>query len=347
MASFVVFNTANTKASIESPKGPAVRLLGLHLSRSEAVELAASRLEEARIGVMSTANNATCVLHWNVCSNDDLCGLAVEVCKQRVHDEALTVDDRVAKWIDWRKRVHADVDLAAHEHKMRPIDGVRATWLLSRPVFNTQAPGPGAAPTAAPTTTAASGLDSAKVAQTAEPTEEPRKTVDVRHDQERRGQAWALVAIFGDAKYAEAKDTCLEQLGLDWANFLRAHYCIETFEEAEKTFLDLPEADQDALFDYFRHDVGVCKKALTELSEEPLVAFLRASDDPESLDALAADLEGHEVLRHADLCVVRMYEWLVLDYKYSHNVKHTVRNKKAAEFMSNLHKASPEIHGAR
>jgi len=54
--------------------------------------------------------------------------------------------------------------------------------------------------------------------------------------------------------------------------------------------------------------------SLKGLVEEPLVAFLKASDDPEALDSVAAELESVEALKHADICVVRMYEWLVVDY---------------------------------
>lgn len=217
-------------------------------------------------------------------------------------------------WVHWRAEVAAEVHMAAETRVMRPIAMVRATGLLQMFGDSDAGSAPGAA---------------------ARP--ESRIVPEISHDKEIRGQAYALIAIMGDAETYKAKEALLTDLGTMYLDAIQAFTGLDSPKDAEEHFyMWSPDKREEAL-NTLKPAVTDTRNRLNILVSRPLVAFFDVSEDPEALQRKAADLAAWPELLHADIAVVRLYSWIALDKTYGS--KHVTRSPMGQEFFDAMRKS--------
>lgn len=326
MARFMVYNSANRGAA-NSAQNAMVRMLGIYGDR-EAADAAITRLAlglETRMWPLSTWNRGpdgtTAQPAWrpitclNIIENPD-----------ELEAEYASIQQRVDAWTALREQACADVAKAAETRTLRPIGELLAVQAMAA-VPTEQLPGvtpaeqpPADSPTAVTT----------PLAKRAEP---------VSRDVEVRGQTWALVGILGDAAVSQRRAELRQCLGRTILEAQRTKYGLPA-DAAEMDILAAAATSPEGLqFDSLQTEAAKSAKAAFDtpiFTEEPLVAFFEASDSPEALQTLAQTLADAPELKHADLAVVRLYEWIKLDHVGLTKASRTCRNSTAAPVLNAL-----------
>jgi hypothetical protein len=228
-----------------------------------------------------------------------------------LQDEYASTSKRFTDWIDWRESVSREVSEAARERKMRALYEIRAVKLLED--YKSSAVPPPAQIPCEPSTMAPAKMAPA-----------------IQRDDEIRGQTWAIIGICGDAVYERQRHAVLEGLGREYVEKLREATKLESSD------LDCLEAQGVTVDLEF---VAPYKASIEALSPEPLVAFFEASDDPEALTKRADIIASSPEMRHADVAVVRLYEWIRLD-RTPQRVSRSNRDARAQEFFQAVRSAS-------
>jgi hypothetical protein len=143
-----------------------------------------------------------------------------------------------------------------------------------------------------------------------------------------RGQSWAIVAIIGDAKHYKAKDAILNALAQEYVEH------IQTVAPSDSEDISIAQ--------YMHLDEPVPFKGITEALKKiealgecvPLISFFGASEDAADLVEKSKKLTAVPELKHADIAVVKMYEWLKLETKA--NCSRSARDPKAQEFFETM-----------
>lgn len=230
--------------------------------------------------------------------------ITINSSKDTLEAEYASIDQRVTDWILWRESVSSEVLLAAHERRMRDVSEIRATKLL---------------------------CDYASIGQNLESPKPYGVVPAVKRDDEVRGQTWAIVGICGDADYERSKHALLQSLGSKY---------IEKLQEAtglSDSNLDVLEASLTEPIDL--HFVEPFASALRLLTPEPLVAFFEAGEDPEALAKRADLFASAPEMKHADIAVIRLYEWIRLD-RVSRRATRSNRDTRAREFFETVRNAT-------
>lgn len=310
----VVFNLANTKTSTIAT-GPCVRILGLNLSFNEASALSKGRDIETRVWPMSEAQD----IKWKPLTNVNVSILEDNKYTQQCTAEYESIEKRFNTWTSWRDKITEEVNSAARNHIMRPVNQIRAHFLLSLQPLLTPEPLPEPL------------LEKQKALK------EPLVVSGVARNDEIRGQTWALIGICGDALYEESKHELLEALGSSYFQYIQSIHPTASVEEAERLFMESGQQGQTDLYNAIGEDIETTRKKLMELSKEPMVAFFDVSDDPETLETASASIIAkNSNLKHIDLAIVRLYSWIRLDYVPKKPKSHTYRDPKANSFYQNL-----------
>ena len=298
---YAVYSLAHREASIVA-SGPAVRLNGF-LGLDDAMERAFGSDTETRVWQCTSGPKVAeqnIEVHWRPITRNS--------CHKTLNDEYESTWRRFEDWKTWRESVSREVLDAARDRRMRDVLPIRATKLLA-------------------------DYDATVAASAAMVSQSVQKLVPkLTRDDEIRGQTWAIIAICGDALYERQRQEILEALGRQYISELRLRTKLETEDLDE---LEAALSNSDALDLAF---VKNFKDDLDALSPEPLVAFFEASDDPEALTKRADLYATSHELKHADVAVVRLYEWIRLDRR-PNRATHSNRDPKAHEFFQTLRTA--------
>ena len=325
---FMVYNAANRGAA-NSAESAMVRMLGIYPSVEEA-DAAITKYScglETRMWPVTellksseAAGSAVQTVHWRPITTLNLAAHAgsSDAAKAALQSEYASIEGRIRAWTAMRDQESLDVATAAETRSLRPTEELLALNALatavpvadSAPVADTNGPRVGPV---GPLEKAYAAAQSAQLAQRSvdggavgapvpAPLKMPPRATALPRDAELRGQLWALVAILGDATAETSKRDIRRTLGASLP-------------------IDGTLSDAD------RVKAAEAQAALDLIVEEPLVAFLETSDDPEALEKKAADAaEAHE-FKHADLVVVRLYEWIKLAHVRDSKATRVSRNK--------------------
>ena len=302
---FAVIQSANHGSKI-SASGPHVRLLGLSLNAHEAETVMAKHSTvETRMIPMSKAPRSAAdtdrplEIHWRTVGCTEYTSVA------DYHADLETTTHRLSEWTKYREAAETDVVSAARDHRQRPVYTVRAEGLLS--MLDVERPG------------------------FLEPSS-AKNVPNLSRADEIVGQTWAILAIVGDASYELAKQMALEALGRKFFALMCTTTGLTDESDAEAKWYGLDETIREPLMKTFLDThVTATRDILKNLTEEPMVAMFKASEDPDDLNKTAETLAGHPDMKHADVAVVRMYAWLALRTAKSHRVKHVCKGSAAAK----------------
>ena len=281
-----------------------MRILSLNSSLENAQALATKQSAETRIWPMSCAAN----ILWRSVSNIDLLGL-VDIDAILVK-EYNTFKGRIDSWNTYRSEKSVEVFESARLKERRPYHQLFAENLLQR-VKN--------------------GGSSDLASKVKDVPECPR-------DNEIRGQEWALIAIIGDTEYEKARENLLNDLGYKYIDFIASQNRAEPLNaedvskvEVQDSILNSPDPaiEEDAFVNTVARQA---KLNIDALVKEPMIAFFGVSDEPQQLLKMSSELSKQADLLHADIAVVRMYSWLVLNSS-SKASEHTSRDPRADTFF--------------
>ena len=215
-------------------------------------------------------------------------------------------------WVNWRTEVAHEVHMAAEARIMRPIALVRATGLLQM-------------------------LPTDPVHEATAEASDRSVVPEVGLNQEIRGQSYALIALMGDPEAYKAREALLTNLGTTYLEAIQAFTGLDDPKDAEETFYMWSPDKRDEALSTLRPAVDDTRRRLGLIISRPIVAFFDVSEDPEALQAKAAELAKWPELLHADVAVVRLYSWIALDKTYGS--KHVTRGPLGQEFFEALRKS--------
>jgi len=326
-----VFNVANVGSSIKA-SNPSLRIISVGLPYIQSKELTNQLDVETRMLPVSrgpkSADATGSEIHWKPISNESLSALDQASATIQMQLEYDSIKGRVDNWNALRESIDAEVTKAAQDKIMRSVNQVRAEALLTMLKdleSETAAAGTGPAAETAAGTGPAAGTGLA-------PEPSQKFVPKLSRDMETVGQTWALIAIMGDAEYSKKKSEILDAIGSAYFEFLKNSTGLTDDNEAEARW----HSESNSMEPFLIKLVKPMADALSNIREEPLVAFFDSSDDADSLNKKAEALSKAPELKHADIAIVRMYTWLNLRTAQSHRIEHKTRgnNTSAAEFFA-------------
>ena len=307
---YAVFNSANADSAISASR-PYLRILASNMMLHEAQALEKTQPIETRIWKMSDAKN----IYWRTISNLNLLIYkGSEKIEAVLLEEYATFDQKVLNWNAYRNEKYNSVMQAKHERR-----GVQQIYAENLLASNAKA-----------------------IGQTNGQT--TGQTIEVKRDEEIRGQNWALIAIMGDSTYEIAKESYMNELGLDFFCYLNEclELKIDCFTQPSnqdiilQAFNSLDAEVQETLKTNFEFKIMECQNKIQSLINEPLVAFFGVAERPEDLEKQSDELSKLDSLKNSDIAIVRMYSWLNLSKANSVKAKHTSRDPRANEFFNTM-----------
>ena len=164
----------------------------------------------------------------------------------------------------------------------------------------------------------------------------------VSRTEEVRGQSWCLLGLVGDASYEKQRLALLDSLGNIYKHSLQCFLNLESedFDTLESAFFEKCSSETPVSADLgLEAAIQDHSDQLEGLVNEPLVTFLEFSDDSEHLIGVADKLAQTETFKHITLAVVRMYEWINLNYSVQDSSRRKYRDEKCNSFFSAMRAA--------
>jgi len=161
----------------------------------------------------------------------------------------------------------------------------------------------------------------------------------IDRNSEVRGQRFAIISIIGDASYELSKSSIMERL----ANMYIEHMCATL--EIDEIPQILSASEDKIITAYFENDnidnhddkfVKYIENEILDMSSlpnEPIVSIWAVSEDAESLEEKAKKISEMPEMKHADVAVVSMYEWLYIESWKKFKVRRTSRDPRAEQFF--------------
>jgi len=304
---FVVFNVAHRDANIRA-KGPSVRILGRFHS-IEAANDFCKTLDglETRIWPVSEYVNAGLPMNirWRPITNVNLS--RASNAQDVLEAEYALIPQRADDWTSWRASIFAEVHRAAEERTLRPLETARAETILHEIPKNSLC-------------------------------EEPKSFEASEHvpvwpkDRELRDQTCMIVGLVGDTTYEKQKKFLLQELGTNYYMVAKQ----VAGDLGEEAIFSSPEL-QETFFEALKPYVNATREKMNLLVQEPMIAFFDVSFDEASLMDKLKMYGAHPDMRHVDLAIVRLYNWLRLDLGLTQSgIKHDARGNGLDANLFNL-----------